>query len=428
MLPESGSRAEDDKALRRLLPLVARGRSKAIPTDDEREIYFEPILSHVNVHMAQGHLKAAGELLKILENFVQGDPEREYRLARKRIAHFEATGQTSKALKLLVELFEQVNRSRKNPARAAELLMDRGILLERTGSKKEALVLFKNAAERYKRMKNASNLSAAIYNVASVLYSLGEHEQSLKSCFAALAAGGHRHRQLAPRVALQMANCHEALGELDSAQDAFREASKGYAQMRNHSRESDILYRLGWMCLKQSRLKESGILLSRALELKREIDYATGSALYHLDRAEGLLSAGLRAKAVSHYRVALSIAGQAGLEGICTRAKFGLFRCCSNSQLNLSAYLSKLPIPEVATSYHEKARAGLYLHYRAEGGASRRYQGSLKKPPSQPDRSPLARLIHDLARVKRALGQPNSEGLAEQSRAILAWNQNHSQS
>ena len=410
--------------LRILVPLARREPFSIPPglSQIEAESLFEPLIAHVDVHMAQGNFEAAGELLRLAFLLIEHDPERCYRLERKKIRWLESSGKPHEAFEQLRLLTEKHNRGRRNPHRTAELVMEQGILLDRLGQKAEALKRFRNAVQRYKRLEHPYNLSAALFNTASVLCDLGRHDDSLKVCLRALDEGARKHLDLKTHIALQLANCHESKQEEPKSQEYYHTAAQGYEKLGNRKNQSDILYRLGWMALRRSQLREAATLLLRALELKRELDYGAGLALYHFHRAEACRSVGLNKKALGHYRTSLSLACQSGQDGLCTQARFGLFRCCGSLNLNLPGILT-LPPPPGAESILAQGRAGLYSNHISEGYRTYRYQETGVSKPSHGDRAPLARLIKDLARVQRVLGFPAHESLSEQSQAVALWSQ-----
>lgn len=416
--------------LRVLIPTSRREPFKIPPglNRAEAERLFEPLIAHIDVHLAQGNHQAAGELLRLTFLLVGHDPERCYRLERKKVRWLEACGKSLEAVEHLQALSEKYNRSRRNPHRTAELIMEQGILLDRLGHKQEALKLFRNSVQRYKRLAHGYNLAAALFNTASVLYDLGRHDESIKVCFKAIEEGARNFPDLRTHIALQLANCHESKDDEVRSQDFYRSAAAGYEKLGNRKNESDILYRLGWMALKRgqqrgggSQLREAAKLLQRALELKRELDYGNGLSLYHFHRAEACRSVGLNKKALSHYRTSLSLATQAGADSLATQARFGLFRCCGSLHPNLPGFL-KLTAPAGSEGVLSNGRAGLYSNHVSEGYRTYRMKESGISRPAYSDRAPLARLIKDLSRVLNVLNEPGHESLSEQSQAVSRWN------
>ena len=407
---------------RLLVPLAQREPFSVSPTGSsaDNQRFLEPLLAHVDVFLAEGNLRAVGELLRLGAFLFQSDPEGRYRLERKRIRWLDASAQSAKAQAAMKTLLDQQNRARKNPHRTAELVMELGIMLDRGGDKQGALTLFRQAIRRYTRLGHSYNRAAALFNSASVLYDLGRHAESIKTCVKALQQGGAGQTELEAHVALQMANAYESKGPIHVARDYYHKATTAYARLRNKKQESDILYRLGWMAMRRNQLTEAYLLLQRALELKRELDYGNGLARYHFHRAEACRSVGLHKKAVVHYRTCLSLASSVSNDGLSARAKFGLFRACGAPSQSLPGFLKLSPAPG-GEAMLVGGRGGLFRDHRGEGARTELYREGEAGESPRLDRTFLVRLLEDLARVMKGLEIEGSDRLRDQARAVSAW-------
>lgn len=387
-------------------------------TPEQRHLLLEEMLAHFDVHVAEGHLGSAHECLYLGSRIAGDDPELYYRLERKRITWLDSQGLHGKAIEAMRDLYEQWGRSRKNPMRAAELAMELGILLDRSGFKDDALKLFRSAIGRYSRMEHSYNRAAAWFNVASVLYDLGRIGHSIKACLKSLEEGGSGHLDLETHITLQLANSHESEGEEDKAREYYRCAADGYGRMNNRKQESNILYRLGWLAKERGQYREANRFLERALDLKREHDYGTGLAYYHFHLAETYRSVRHAERAAHHYRHALALASAVGSDKLSKRARFGIFHLAVARDRPLVDYLRAQP-PEGGREALEKGKNGLYNDQPRDG-----YRTALWKSPMEAplrDRTFLARLLEDLSRVWKNTQVPGHEQLRRQGRAVLAW-------
>lgn len=417
---------EDSKVsvdwLRVLIP-ISRREPFHIPASLstlDRDRLFEPILAHIDVHLAEGNRQAAGELLRLAFRLFHHDQERYYKIERKYIRWLEGEGRQGEAIYLLQQLLDRYNKARKTPQRTAELTMELGIVLDRYGQKDEALLKFREAIKRYKRLRHAYNKAAAMFNAASVLYDMHRYDESIKICLKALEEGGAGHLDLETHVALQLANSYESLSATSEARDWYQNAADGYHKLNNRKQESDILYRLGWMAMKKSQAVQAQTLLQRALELKRELDYGTGLALYHLHRAEACRGVGLSKKALSHYRTCLSLATILGNDSLASRARFGLYRACAAQNPNLPGFM-KLPPAPGAEAVLTQGRGGIYSEQAYDGARTGVYRESGRGDQSLPDRTYLARLLEDLARVRKVTGTEGHEFLYRQGKSVASW-------
>ncbi len=390
-----------------------------LKTEDRRAL-LRQLQAHVEVHLAQGHRLAARVLLGISSEVAGDSQDLQFGVERTRIRWLEQEGLSEDALAAMTRLYEAHRRRRSTPERGAELAMELGILLDRSGRKAESLKLFRNAAARYRRMGQPYNRAAALFNAASVLYDLGRVGPSLRACREALEEGGAGHLDMEAHIALQMANSHEAQGNLEQAVECYQMAAEGYGGLKNRRQESSIRYRLGWLALQGGLPAEAWPELQRALEIRREHDYGTGLARYHLARAESYRVAGLPEAARVHFRACVSLAVALGNEALATRARFGLCRLAGGHLRSLPSYL-KLPAPPGGEESIHRGRKGVYCRQVGEGASQALWSqsGDPERPPE--DRPALARLLKDLARSLHLEGLPDSEQLHRQERAVQAW-------
>lgn len=424
---EEGMASTHDPADRGLEALVScpkrRKRLLERLQVEDRRALLRQLQAHVEVHLAQGHRLAAHVLLGISAEVAGDSLELQYGVERTRIRWLEQEGLGDDALAAMSRLYEVHRRRRSPPERGAELAMELGILLDRSGRKKEALKLFRNAAARYHRMNQPYNRAAALFNAASVLYDLGRVGPSLRVCREALEQGGEGHLDMEAHIALQMANSHELQGHLDQAVESYQMAAEGYGGLQNRRQESSIRYRLGWLALQRGLPAEAWPQLQQALEVRREHDYGTGLARYHLARAESYRTAGLPESARVHFRACVSLAVALGNEALATRARFGLCRLAGGHLRSLPSYL-KLPAPTGGEESIHRGRKGVYCRQIGEGASQSPWSQSGDAEPPPEDRPALARLLKDLARSLRLEGLPDSEQIHRQERAVQAWQSN----
>lgn len=413
-----------DSANRGLEALVCspekRQKMLASLKPEGRQAILRQLQAHVEVHLAQGHRLAARVLLDIASEVAGDSQDLQYGVERARIRWLEQEGLSEEALASMTRLYESHRRRRSRPERAAELAMELGILLDRSGRKDEALKLFRSAAARYHRMGQPYNRAAALFNAASVLYDLGRTAHSLRACSKALEEGGAGHLDMEAHIALQMANSHEVQGSVDRAFECYQMAAEGYGGLKNRRQESSIRYRLGWLALQEDQPSQAWPQLQRALDLKREEDYGTGLARYHLCRAETCRTVGLPEAARTHYRACLALATALGNDPLATRSRFGLCLLAGGHLRSLPSYL-KLPAPPGGTDSVQRGRKGVYCRQAGEGESLPMWSQSGEPESSPEDRSALARLLKDLARSLRLEDLPDSEHLQQQERAARSW-------
>ena len=384
------------------------------------ESLFNLLLAHFDLHQAQGQRSCAREVLELAERLAGDHIDLHYKWLRKWAKWLESVGRRPEALELLRGHLRRLRGKLTNANRNAEIRMELGIMLDRAGQKPEALKFFKDAANRYRKLNHTYNLVAALFNSASVLHDLGSYAEALKTCRKAMAEGSTTYKDLSSHIALQMANSLESQKHTANACAHYSQAEESYGQLGNRRQQSDILYRLGWLAVREKRYPEGARLLRTALELKRETDYALGLAWYHWSRAEAYRARGALKKAVSHYRSALNLALNANLDTVAARCRLVLYQLCAKPDQSLTQFL-KYGNAHAADSIVKQGRAGLYLDHGNDGyslGVFHEPGDSLKAPL---DRRVLARLVQDLEKVTRASGSVPGPSLEKQREALTRW-------
>ncbi len=379
----------------------------------ERELLFQELKCHHELLVAEGHEFEAQRLLSDLERLSLPDEGLHYSFRRLEISDFERRGLGGRALNLMGELFAEEGRSRRKLARAAEIGMEYGILQDRHGDKNEALRLFKNSIRRYERSGQAYNLSAAWFNSASVLYDLGNFRSAFNSCQKGLESGGEGFADLRAHIYLQRANCREKSGEFGQACADYLQAADGYRSLGNRRQQTNILFRIGWlMAGRLDRYSEAQVMLSQALSLAKELDYAGGLARFHLHRAQSLAEVYQRDLAGQHVQHCLPHARLARLDRLDKVARGLLYRLAFVGKRPLAFYL-KAKAPEEASQTLEKAQKGTYAHRGGDGAANRTWREAPRTAGQ--DVTFLVRLLAELGRRSR---RPD---LSAQSRAVEDW-------
>ena len=382
--------------------------------DGDRSLLYQELKSHHGLHVAQGNEREAQGLLLDLERLSLPSDALHYDYKRTLISDFERCGLGGRALELMGGLYRNEGRSRANPVRAAEIVMEYGILQDRHGDKDEALKLFKSSVGRYERLEQTYNLSAAWFNSASVLYDLGRYKAALNSCHKGLD-GAEGFLDLHTHLLLQRANCRERTLELGLACADYLEAAAGYGQLGNRRQQTNILFRVGWLMGQQDRLTEAQAMLIQALTLAKELDYAAGLARFHLHRAQSMVEARLLEVATQHVQHCLPHAKLARLDRVDKLARGLLYRMAAGSRTRrrpLTFYL-KAKAPDGSLRALEKAPQGTYAHRSGDGAATRTWR-DVPRSAGQ-DVTFLVRLLAELGR--RAC-RPE---LTAQSNAVADW-------
>jgi tetratricopeptide (TPR) repeat protein len=379
---------------------------------NERSLLYQELKSHHGLHVAQGNEREAQGLMADLERLSLPVDALAYDFKRALIADFERRGLGGRALELMGGLYRQEGRSRRQPGRAAEIVMEYGILQDRHGDKDEALRLFKSSVGRYERSGQAYNLSAAWFNSASVLYDLGKTKAALNSCEKGLETGGEGFLDLRTHLLLQRANCRERTREYNLACADYLEAAAGYGQLGNRRQQTNILFRVGWLMGRQDRTLESQTMLRQALTLAKELDYAAGLARFHLHRAQSMVEARLLEVATQHVQQCLPHAKLARLDRIDKLARGLLYRMSGPARRPLTFYL-KAKAPDGGLRALDKAAQGTYAHRSGDGAATRTWR-DVPRSAGQ-DVTFLVRLLAELGR--RAC-RPE---LTAQSNAVADW-------
>ncbi len=414
----------DDAVLELLFLLIKNPQVTAAELEgldfERRRFLVKELLAHFDVCVAQGYRGTAVKFLKLAREVAQAEEELQYKVARKRIRWLEAQGLGGKAIEEMTELFEQYRRSRKKRSRGAELAMELGILMDRAGRKDEALDLFRNAIQRYERLgSSVYNLAGAWFNVASVLYDLKRIKPSLRACDKAESLLDGQHKDLQTFIHLQRANGLEVAGDRKKAFAQYKMAATGYSELGNRRQESNILFRLGWLATRKFRMDASSErFFEQALDLKRETDYGTGLCLYHLHLAETARSLDLAGRASNHYRHALALAESLSNDSLSKRARFGLFVLALDEGRPLTEYM-RAKAPKRPESSFARAKSGIYSDRGTDGYRVVMWRET-PEPPVK-DRTFLARLLIELARVHHRLGRGGFGALKKQSDAVTRW-------
>lgn len=390
--------------------LLGVGQSSLSQT--QRALLYQELKSHHSLHVAQGNEKEAQALLTDLERLAHPMDSLSYDFHRLLISDFERRGLGGRALELMGALYAKESRSRRRPGRAAEIVMEYGILHDRHGDKDEALRLFKSSIGRYERSGQPYNLSAAWFNSASVLYDLGRTRAALNSCQKGLETGGDGFVDLRTHLLLQRANCREKTMELELACRDYLEAAEGYGQLGNLRQQINILFRIGWLMGRQSSTLESQSMLRKALTLAKELDYAAGLARFHLHRAQGMVEAQLRDVASQHVQQCLPHAKLARLDRVDKVARGLLYRMSGPGRRPLTFYL-KAKAPEGSPGSLNKAGQGTYAHRSSDGAATRTWR-DVPRSAGQ-DITFLVRLLAELGYRARL------PELTAQSHAVADW-------
>lgn len=381
-------------------------------SQDERSLLYQELKSHHGLHVAQGNEREAQGLLADLERLAAPTDRLHYDFKRTLITDFERRGLGGRALELMGDLYHKEGRSRRQPARAAEIVMEYGILQDRHGDKEEALRLFKSSVGRYERSGQVYNLSAAWFNAASVLYDLGRTRAALNSCQRGLETGGDRFLDLRTHLLLQRANCRERTRELQEACYDYLEAAGGYGELGNRRQQTNILFRVGWLMGRQDRPIESQSLLQQALDLAKELDYAAGLARFHLHRAQAIVEARLFDVATQHVQQCLPHAKLARLDRIDKLARGLLYRMSGPGRRPLTFYL-KAKAPDSGLRVLAKASQGTYAHRSGDGAATRTWRDAPRSAGQD-----VTFLVRLLAELGRRSCRPD---LAAQSNAVADW-------
>jgi tetratricopeptide (TPR) repeat protein len=378
----------------------------------ELTLLYQELKSHHGLHVAQGNEREAQALLVDLERLSLPSDSLHYDYQRALISDFERRGLGGRALELMGNLYHKEGRSRRHTARAAEIVMEYGILQDRHGDKEEALRLFKSSIGRYERSGQSYNLSAAWFNSASVLYDLGRTRAALNSCQKGLEMGGEGFLDLRTHLLLQRANCRERTREFSLACADYLEAAAGYGQLGNRRQQTNILFRVGWLMGRQDRPLESQTMLQQALAIAKELDYAAGLARFHLHRAQSLVEAHLTEVATQHVQQCLPHAKLARLDRVDKVARGLLYRMAGRNRRPLTFYL-KAKAPDGNLRALDKAQQGTYAHRSGDGAATRTWRDVPRSAGQD-----VTFLVRLLAELGRRSCRPE---LSAQSQAVADW-------
>ncbi len=378
----------------------------------ERRLLFQELKSHHQLHVAQGNEAQCARMMALLRTLAVGDDRLVYDQQRLQIKEFERRGLGGRALELMGQLYAEQGRSRKNIARAAEIVMEFGILHDRYGDKEEAYRLFKNSARRYQRAGQDYNLAAAWFNSASVLYDMGRIKASLRACEQGFKLENEQFLDLRTHLLLQRANCRERTEELDLACQDYLQAASGYGTLKNRRQQINIFFRVGWLLGRLKRSDESVALLEQALRLAQELDYASGLASFHLHRAQFLVECNATEGLVRHLHAALAHAQAASFDRADKLARGLLYKVLSQGRRSLTFYLrAKAPLGRPASL--GRAYSGTYAHRGNDGFGTRPW----RCPPRSAGKNItfLVRLLAELGR------RGHRKELISQSLAVAEW-------
>lgn len=409
-----------DEAERRQLELATRALKGNKSQRDwlcslsrvDRELLFVELQSHHSLHLAEGNNAECVLLLDLMASAARSSQKLAYKVQRLQISEDERRGLVSRALKGMEQLYEQYKNSRKFRTRSAEVLMEFGILQDRHGDKELALKLFKNSVGRYKRAEHKYNLAAAWFNTASVLYDLGKTRASLNACEKGLDLGGRGYTDLRTHLLLQRANGRERTMEFEGACRDYLDAASGYRALGNRRQQINIFFRVGWLLGKRNQAQDAKRLLTEALRLARELDYAAGLAEFHLQRAYFFFEAGFEKRALKHLQSALQSAELAGAEGLKQRCRGLVYRSTRGVKRPLTFYLNA-SVGELSLKSLQTAQSATYVRRSTDGSALRGWRSSARQAGR--DATFLARLLAELG------CRDNRPELMAQSLAVSQW-------
>lgn len=305
----------------------------------ERKQYAEFFLCYADIHKSVASMPHCLLMLDSADIASEGDKDMEYQAKMKRLELTGAPGSLEYASELK-SFYDAWKRSRSFPARGADILMKMGIDGEKRKEFKESLQMFRKAAKRYETLGQDYNLSAALFNCASMLYELGRYADSIKLCHEALDAGGSLFSDLRTGIYLQLGNSCEALNEMAGALTYYNTASAGSLEAQNIQQATGIMYRLGWIALDLGRKESAATLLGLTLQLKKFADWALANVKKHYARAEVLRAMDMRNKAKIFYAASLTLAPYTS-GGFAQKAKFGLYLLSSSPLKEAMAYTAK---------------------------------------------------------------------------------------
>lgn len=305
----------------------------------ERKQYAEFFLTYADIHKSAGFMPHCLLMLDSADMASEGNKELEFQAQIKRLELTGTPGSLEYA-SALKAFYDAWKRSRTNPSRGADILMKMGIDSEKRKEFKESLQLFRKAAKRYETLGQDYNLSAALFNCASMLYELGRYADSIKLCHEALDAGGSHFDDLRTGIYLQLGNSCEALNEMAGALTYYNTASAGSLEAQNIQQAAGIMYRLGWIALDLGRKESAATLLGLTLNLKKFADWALANVKKHYARAEILRAMDMRSKAKIFYAASLTLAPYAQ-GGFAQKAKFGLYLLSSSTLKEAMAFTAK---------------------------------------------------------------------------------------
>ena len=256
------------------------------------------------------------------------------------------------AFQQALELFATANA----PRRASTVQAFLGLLHDQRGDYQRAIDAHLEAL-RLARQAGSPNASA-LTAIGLLYHRLGEPERALASYREALpifAASGVRGARGLAVARHDMGYAFAALGELDSAEESYLEALRGFQYLKIASREAQALQNLGAVLARAGRDDEAAEAIAAALEVSRAAGDRRGEA-YAL-HASGIVSAaagrpGLAVEALTAALEDMRALGDRGGEAATLEALAG-------AQRDLGRLDEAIALVDRALTLRERLRSGL---------------------------------------------------------------------
>ncbi|MGV8118290.1 MAG: tetratricopeptide repeat protein [Candidatus Xenobiia bacterium LiM19] len=364
----------------------------------------ELIFIHLDIHMAEKNYDMADELVKIGEEFtrVYREPVFAYQLFKKKAKLHEEKGDTGEALSIyqdMITLSMDMNREDIE----AEMLMESGIIYEKSGDTEEALERFLKASGIYKKLGHNYNYAASLFNIAYIFYNKGDLDASISYCQQALQADdAEQFHSLEAHVNLEFANIYESRKEMLLSKLFYQKALEGYQKGNDKAKVSDILYKIGAILNIEKRTPLSEQYYQKALHMKMDIDYTQALADYYYLRARVFKDAGLYMKAIRYLDKAYTHYSQLGQEKQCLKVKYQLYTifCKSDDRIFfLPEFIRSYKSPPAGDTTMDKAVKGIYTRRKSDGLRLQYFRNSEGRGESLIDRKLLSSLLRDLSRI-----------------------------
>lgn len=176
---------------------------------------------------------------------------------------------------MALELFASVDA----PRRASNVYAYLGLLHDQRGDYQRAIDAHLEAL-RLAREAGSPNASA-VTAIGLLYHRLGEPERALASYREALplfAASGVRGARGLAIARHDMGYAYAALGELESAEESYLQALRGFQQLKLATREVQTLHNLGAVLARAGREDEAAEAIAAALQVSREARDGRGEA------------------------------------------------------------------------------------------------------------------------------------------------------